>query len=599
MTLTSCLLHTVIFSLFPTFDRPYILHLFIMDFSPPVHPLHQPPQGSVARLRQHFEPSPRDSSSTTRTSFPPDGGRQLRIPVPPQPPRIAQLQRGPSIPYHRRSQDLLTQPPVYAQPRPHQRSEPDVEMDTLSHHPIAGLPVSSSYDDALGRETGLPQSRVPTQGVPQRPRLPVHPMHGQYPKRFSPLPSPGRPSPVRDPPAQYTPVEDAPKAPLSSPAPSASTWTPVPELHASTAAGTSHGPLTDHPPPLSQQQDFYASRARAACGQSLLIKDDDHTSTLSTATSAVPAHEVFRRDALPLDLPELDRHLDSYGTFQFSSTEDVLGPREKATWHKFLAPPPRSWWQRLFSFSSTPKPKAKAKAPDVERESLGVSSTHGGPEDAVANDKSALFPPMHLLPPNMTVARLKQNKRQPPSRIKLPALLGTAVDGVLSMEASKWGISMLSLECFRDLVQLLSSLLAFTSFPTLAPGGGERGGSGKLRVTALGTFSQVLALDFVSVFGRAIIWMLVFAALAAFAVWEFMLMSGGVFTMGMRGSVDADEGFDCEDEVLRKRNECKPDKSSLQRFRHSRGYQIFVVFLATTLVRRSRHLSVGERRGHG
>jgi hypothetical protein len=86
------------------------------------------------------------------------------------------------------------------------------------------------------------------------------------------------------------------------------------------------------------------------------------------------------------------------------------------------------------------------------------------------------------------------------------------------------------------------------------------------------TVPSFVSLDFVSAFGKAILWFWVFTAIAGFVVYELYRFTGGWDGL-KREKRDEGEGFDRED----KGNEKK------KRWRNSYGYKMGITFVATSL----------------
>ena len=266
---------------------------------------------------------------------------------------------------------------------------------------------------------------------------------------------------------------------------------------------------------------------------------------LSSQTADIPAFDIFSRSAKPLELPALDEYLEAIPPFQFTDTSSVLSDEERKDWENWLKEPPESswmWWKKK-------KPSSKS----------------------LLNTREKIFPPMHLLPPSLTVADLQQNKTTPTPALSLDTALGTAVDAVLGAQGSSFGINLMNIEMFRDMAQMIA--LALTFFTRSPLSASNRYSS---IFTVFGNVTSALGLDF-SAFGKSLIWFGVFWVLAAFAVYEFYLMSGG-----WKGQVEAEdvgEGWDREDAMSR-----EGKKGGLANWRDSRAYKICVVFIATSLV---------------
>lgn len=283
-------------------------------------------------------------------------------------------------------------------------------------------------------------------------------------------------------------------------------------------------------------------------------------------------------------MPELDKLLDSISTPNFTETESVLGPEEVKAWREHLKPKKSSWVHRiasLFSRAASKEGIHDDDEKDIQGRGQQQSHQSAGPEEALPWDKTAAFLPGVFLPDHLTLAKLKLNKHSASALVTTQGLLGTAVDAILGYESSRSFSDMHSVEMFRDMVQTLSLLLTFS-----AVGSSSAASTGS--ASSVGKVSQILGLDFISAFGKAILWFWVFLACAAWAVWEFTVMTGGLkrgrdlLGRGVDSARDLGEGFDRGSALRQAVDNCNR-ASWIQRLRQSRGYRIAVVFIATTL----------------
>jgi hypothetical protein len=145
------------------------------------------------------------------------------------------------------------------------------------------------------------------------------------------------------------------------------------------------------------------------------------TGAISTATTSLPATDVFHATALPLHLPHLDAYLDSIGPPAFSDADKLIGPYEQKAW--------RQWIEFGRVGNDVPKRVVKSAHQSARR---------------------SIFPPLHLLPSGLSLADLKLNRRSSLPFFSLNQLLGTAVDGILGGQGSSYASAFLTLELFRD-----------------------------------------------------------------------------------------------------------------------------------------------------
>ena len=67
--------------------------------------------------------------------------------------------------------------------------------------------------------------------------------------------------------------------------------------------------------------------------------------------------------------------------------------------------------------------------------------------------RALILPPMHLVPPGLTVTDLKLNRTTARSIVTLSALMSTLTDAIIAAEGSATGISLQTVESFRDIMQ--------------------------------------------------------------------------------------------------------------------------------------------------
>ncbi|KAK9896290.1 hypothetical protein P389DRAFT_77330 [Cystobasidium minutum MCA 4210] len=261
--------------------------------------------------------------------------------------------------------------------------------------------------------------------------------------------------------------------------------------------------------------------------------------------------------------------------------------------------------------------------------------------------RALIFPPMHRLPPNLTVTDLKYNRSKKAPLVSLNVILSTAIDAVLGAEGSTYAVSLIRVEAFRDLIQIIGSVTDFAKPKVVASSTAaaaaaissmssnttisdslnplvnatippfDRTSPGYVILTVV---PSVLGLDFVSAFGKAILWLWVFTLLCFIGCWEFRVMAREVGSTGTRkgGRVGHiaqaghfSEGLDCEDAYNASRaasGRTKVEKDSkkkrlgpggipgwnwFSRLRRSRGYRITVIFLVTSLYLPLSKISIG------
>ncbi|GAA94618.1 uncharacterized protein L969DRAFT_62292 [Mixia osmundae IAM 14324] len=261
----------------------------------------------------------------------------------------------------------------------------------------------------------------------------------------------------------------------------------------------------------------------------------------------VPAYKIFESSALPLLLPDLDQLICEQSTPEFSSTQPLLGSKEKKAWREWHKRSSRlSIWQRIVAaFVRTPvKPQGEV----------------------------TLFPPFHLLPPNVSVELLTQNRRKGAGVTDLNTMLSAVIDGLISYEASATGQKLLRVELLRDTVQLLAVVLGLS--PT----------SAEALIATTSVFKQyirritaVLSLSLASVFGSVYLWFSTFILLVMMCLYSFWKMTGR--WRGATTSLDTrldGEGFDLDGHSTQK-------LGWFTRLRKTKAIHMTLIFVLTSL----------------
>ena len=335
----------------------------------------------------------------------------------------------------------------------------------------------------------------------------------------------------------------------------------------------------DEEPPMSLLQlTVWSSRPTLPNSQS--------NGKLSTYTVDVPAHDVFLPDAKPLDLPLLDDYIDNLPRVRFSNPEEVMCGAEMQGWTEWLAGAPRrkGWLARLrqkLSFSGYQQTAVRDSHEDVKSKPT-----------IQAAKRALIFPPMHRMPPDLTVTDLKHNQTSKAPPLTLNTLLSIAINAVLGAQGSSFAVSLMRVEVFRDLIQLLGTGVDFALpsgskiVPTVQAL--QESGASKAKVIVLAMIPSILGLDFVSAFGKAILWLWLFSLICFIACWEFKGMAGGWRCKRNRSYIEErGEGLDSEEAYIRKQ------QGWPTRIRKSRAYRTCVVFLITSLYLPLSKISIG------
>lgn len=383
------------------------------------------------------------------------------------------------------------------------------------------------------------------------------------------------------------------------------------------------------------------------------------TTQLSSITTDIPAFQVFAAaDAKPLELPLLDEYIANLPLVTFSSPEKVMSDSELKGWNEWIAQAgdeekkrKENVWRRYLGLLMR-RWRSGCKATDtsdVDADGIGDNGNDGDNKlpHALRNNLNAeqarralIFPPMHRLPPNLTVTDLKYNRSKKAPLVSLNVLLSTAIDAVLGAEGSTYAVSLIRVEAFRDLIQIIGSVTDFAkpravsstaaSISTLSANSTISDSLNPFLNATITPFDRtspkyviltvvpsILGLDFVSAFGKAILWLWVFTLICFIACWEFRVMAREVGSTGTRkgGRVGHDaqaghfsEGLDCEDVYNNSRTRSStttptvkkgfgpggiPGWNWFSRLRRSRGYRITVIFLVTSLYLPLSKISIG------
>lgn len=307
------------------------------------------------------------------------------------------------------------------------------------------------------------------------------------------------------------------------------------------------------------------------------------TSTQSALLKPYPAHEVFARNAYPLHLPHLDDYLASNAIFappRFSNAEALCSEEEKELYGYNLARSSGRGMEVCGAqikvpvevFESThqqirKRQKVERQEPleepleDTEDYELAMLTKGNGPHSpAVVNfkeeecmptspqrrphynrgysgatsstmstashPKSRLdkFPPLMLLEQG-SLDELKSNAvgpRKPPGGFLgfipgVGSILGTIVDFIIGVEGSTLAAGIFRLQLFIDFIQL-TNLNLYLVKPNAAS-------TNIVNKVLLSSLPSLLALDLVSVFGYAVIILMVWIGIVAIILLSFLRMT--------------------------------------------------------------------------
>ncbi|KAL7008934.1 hypothetical protein EMMF5_001681 [Cystobasidiomycetes sp. EMM_F5] len=337
-------------------------------------------------------------------------------------------------------------------------------------------------------------------------------------------------------------------------------------------------------------------------------------SSLTTGTSDIPAYTVFLPSAKPLHLPLLDAYIESLPKISFPEPEKVLNSQELAVWNEWLSQGSKEnyaapWWKRTLRRVCSWRPTRRRvyNRIDEPRKSCAPGSKEEAQRFAASTaetlKRQLMFPPMHLLPPKLTISDLKHNRSSRLPLISFNTLLSTGINGVLGAEGSSAAISLLTVEAFRDLVQTIGLALQHLSpsYGTSEPTSATEDTSKTAKSAQLMLkINRILGLDFVSSFGHAITWLWIFTLICMWACYEFMIIAGGFGFLFGRKKEDLGEGLDSE-EVHAHSGPCRHAINGstggfykfFGRLRRSRAYRMTIVFIITSLYVPLSKISIG------
>ncbi|SCV68131.1 BQ2448_252 [Microbotryum intermedium] len=288
--------------------------------------------------------------------------------------------------------------------------------------------------------------------------------------------------------------------------------------------------------------------------------------------ACAPASEVFDRRAKPLllraEVDEAILHLGGSAYFSPVDAKNLFGSDERIGWESCGQQPEHAGWLKT-AISSIFDLSPSRRYSRIRGKSSSSAAV------ATVCDSSLLFPPYHLLTTGKTVADYKSNHIAPLGAFGIQSLAEIGVNGALAASASTYGIKYITVETFRDLIQM--SHLLFGS----ASADGKSFDHWSSRIPA------IVSLDLVSAFGRAIMWYWIFTLVAVFLVYEVFRFTGGWFMTQPCRAVG--EGFDRVG--LRDR---KGNVGSTMKWRDSYAYRTTVTFLATSLYLPLSKIAIGS-----
>ncbi|KAK4705968.1 hypothetical protein P7C70_g240, partial [Phenoliferia sp. Uapishka_3] len=360
---------------------------------------------------------------------------------------------------------------------------------------------------------------------------------------------------ITSPPTPVTPSAFPPPKVARKAVPSAEEPSPLSSIYPS---GQSL-PLLSPPPMIPRVSYASTGSDPSEYSHSKPSRPSLHRSLTSVRTTLnLPAAVIFTHDAAPLVLPALDAQLKSLPVTEFSRPQDVLSEEEMQSWKEWCLGPRDGAFSRMWK-SVVGSGKGGGKYVDVEKQ--GKEANRG---TAAADERLLIFPPMHLLPTGLTVTDLKLNRWKARPIVTLSSLMSTLTDSIIAGEGSSSGISLQTVESFRDIMQMVSLIMSGSASSLVTTGWSKK---------VFVTLPAIISLDFVSAFGMALVWLWIFTGIALFAVYELWRFTGRFSSAPTTKSTGEGRDFEAD----------STERHFIPRIRNSRGYKITITFLATSL----------------
>lgn len=257
-----------------------------------------------------------------------------------------------------------------------------------------------------------------------------------------------------DPLSSISPSPTPPPPSYNDTLPNISRPSPRPVQPPSSTSPTS--PKSTYPPSISYDPSLLSPSTQSPTTSSSrptrpLLNHSSSSQATTHTIKNLPASTIFKSGAEKLILPDLDRYLDGikFHGFTDPNIKGILSETERESWEIWCKArkEEKGWWSRLLSRKSS----TKGKYVDLEAEQGRLNFTTANL--SFAETKCLIFPPMHLIPEDLTVTDLKTNRIKVPLLGSLDSWLGIAIDGVLAGEGSSLGLKFETVEIFRDLMQ--------------------------------------------------------------------------------------------------------------------------------------------------
>ncbi|KAF8927738.1 hypothetical protein EDD21DRAFT_36136 [Dissophora ornata] len=194
---------------------------------------------------------------------------------------------------------------------------------------------------------------------------------------------------------------------------------------------------------------------------------------------------LFQPTAPLVSFPTLDVYLSSLKPYTFSEIQS--------------SPPTPQFTGGGMSSAATPAVKPKKEPAPVPREGM--------------------FPPLDKIPVGVTLDELKINVTKPPGFFDQElqnVILSSAVDGIMSGEASNVGISWMRLEIIRDFLQFVALYLSVS---------GNTFVNQKWLYATVNIIPALLSLDFPSAIGYGMVFLILFSLVCFAALYTFKIMT--------------------------------------------------------------------------
>ncbi|KAF9111773.1 hypothetical protein BGX27_004459 [Mortierella sp. AM989] len=170
-------------------------------------------------------------------------------------------------------------------------------------------------------------------------------------------------------------------------------------------------------------------------------------------------------------------------------------------------------------FSQVPMDTSQLEPVDDQRSSKSKNAAAKSKKASEPDPREGMFPPLQKIPLGITLDELKINVTKPPGFFDQElqnVILTSAVDGIMSGEASNIGISWMRIEIIRDFLQFVGLYLSVS---------GNTFVNQKWLYATVNIIPAVLSLDFPRALGYGMVFLFLFALICFIALYTFKIMT--------------------------------------------------------------------------